>query len=276
MRTIYVCKDSLEGIFSAVYDAWKAKETEESCGIGIRGSVEQQLFCEYVEVSETSAKAAAVERMIAKNLGGQAHHDLVYATLSAAPDKGDAVLGAMLAAKKLPDSRRMMEHLSHPKVERVFELSRTVANEAHATLEFLRFRELENGVLYAPVTPRCQVLSCIAPHFADRFPLENWMIHDKTHHVLAVHERKKQWILVQEELAQREAVQSSKSAESHAEEGTAQDWFGNFSEAEREYAVLWKSFCNTIAIPERKNPVCQRGHLPLRYRPDMTEFQTNR
>ena len=42
---------------------------------------------------------------------------------------------------------------------------------------------------------------------------------------------------------------------------------------EEEYRALWKMFCATIAIPERKNYICQRGHLPLRYRPYMTEFQ---
>lgn len=48
--------------------------------------------------------------------------------------------------------------------------------------------------------------------------------------------------------------------------------FGQISEKEAEYEVLWKSFCKTIAIKERENPVCQRGHLPLWYRPNMTEF----
>ena len=39
-----------------------------------------------------------------------------------------------------------------------------------------------------------------------------------------------------------------------------------------EYETLFKSFCETIAIKERENPVCQRGHLPLWYRPNMVEF----
>ena len=37
---------------------------------------------------------------------------------------------------------------------------------------------------------------------------------------------------------------------------------------------LWRQFYDTIAIKERYNPRCQRTHMPLRYRDNMTEFQT--
>ena len=40
-----------------------------------------------------------------------------------------------------------------------------------------------------------------------------------------------------------------------------------------EYEALWKAFFHSISIRERENYVCQRSHLPLRYRPYMTEFQ---
>ena len=41
---------------------------------------------------------------------------------------------------------------------------------------------------------------------------------------------------------------------------------------EKEWEKLWKTFFTTIAIEQRKNPDCQRNHLPLRFRPLMTEF----
>lgn len=262
MKTVYVCTDTITGILSAVYDAWKARWTEEECGIAIRGFLEQELFCEYIEVEEKEEKVFAVEKLIFRHLGMQAYHDIYYAILSDDPKKGDAVLGTMLEAKKLSDSKKIMEHLSHPKVEKVFELSRKVGNEAHLIIEFIRFRELENGVLYSPITPKTQILTCIAPHFADRFPLENWMIHDKTHHMYVVHEARKKWVLVQEEL----------SEDKREKDEMEEERFSKVSEKEKEYERLWKSFCDTIAIKERYNPKCQRGHLPLRFRPNMVEF----
>lgn len=262
MKTVYVCTDTVTGIFSAVYDIWKVRHKEDECSIAVRGCLEQELFCEYVEVEETEEKVLAVEKLICRHMGMQAYHDIYYAILSEDPKKGDAVIGTMLASRKLSDSKKIMEHLSHPKVQKVFELSRAVSNEAHCMIEFIRFRELENGVLYSPITPKAQVLTCIASHFEDRFPLENWMIHDKTHHMYVVHEARKRWVLVQEEMP---GYQKHKDV-------SAEEKFSKVSEKEKEYEHLWKSFCNTIAIKERYNPKCQRGHLPLRFRPNMVEF----
>ena len=44
-------------------------------------------------------------------------------------------------------------------------------------------------------------------------------------------------------------------------------------EKEAQYRRLWKTFFDTIAIRERRNPRCQRSNMPLRYRSTMTEFQ---
>lgn len=255
MKTVYVCSDTVTGIFSGIYDAWKSKKKEEECEIALRGMLDWQLFCEYVEVEETEHKAAAVEALIRKHLGRRAYWDIYHAVLSADRKKGDAVLGTMLTARTLADSTKIMEHLSHPKVEKVFELSRNVFGEAHSYKGFLRFRELENKVLYAGIEPKNQILTCLAPHFADRLPIENWMIHDKTHKMFAVHEAGKRWVIVWGE-------QLDESV------------FGRTSDQEKEYARLWKGFCQAIAIESRTNPGCQLSHLPLRYRSEMTEFLT--
>lgn len=254
MKIVYVCKDSIAGIFSAVYEAWKRRSEEGELGIGIQGNVEPALFCEYQEVEESDAKAAAVERMILKNLGNMVYKDIYYASLSRDGEKGDAILGTLLAARKIRDGRRIMEHLADPHVEKVFELSRNVGQEAHLLTGFVRFRELENGVLLSEITPKNQVLPCLGPHFQDRFPLENWMIYDKGRKMFAVHEAGKQWVLVEGEELDEEIS-------------------GRLSDKEMELEQLWRMFCKTIAIKERKNPSCQRQHLPLWYRPNMTEFQ---
>ncbi len=253
MRTIYVCNDTVTGIFSAVYDAWKEGWLAEECGIALKSTLEQELFCEYVESEESEQKARAVEALIQKHLGQQAYWDIYHAALSGDKEKGDAILGTMLAAKGLPDSHKIMEHLSHPKVEKVFELSRAVGGEAHSYKGFLRFKELVNGVLYSEIEPKNQILTSIAPHFADRLPLENFMIYDKTHQMFVVHEARKKWVLVWDE-------------------GIDLSMTENVSDKEVEYARMWKSFCKTISIKERKNPNCQLQHLPLRYRGEMTEF----
>ena len=65
-------------------------------------------------------------------------------------------------------------------------------------MEILRFEELENGVLLGKVDPEADVLTLMAPHFADRFPMENWMIYDRRRKKAVVHPKRKSWYLVEE------------------------------------------------------------------------------
>ena len=109
MKTIYICTDTVTGIFSGIYDAWKAEGEEDTCGIALRGALEQQLFCDYVETVETEHKAVVVEAMIKKNLGRPAYWDIYHAALAADGGKGDAILGTMLAARRIREKTMISE-----------------------------------------------------------------------------------------------------------------------------------------------------------------------
>ena len=82
MKRVYVCTDNLSGIFSAIYDAWKTKFGEDELGIALRGMVEQELFCEYIEVHENEKKAVAVEKLIKRHLGEYAYWNIYHTILS--------------------------------------------------------------------------------------------------------------------------------------------------------------------------------------------------
>ena len=228
MKQIYICSDTITGIYSALYDAWKENRDKEA-GIELRGKTQQQLFCEYTVVEENGEKAFQLERMVKRYLGYNAYWDIYHALLSDDEQKGEAVFRTMQEARKIQDSRRIMDHLGNPDVAKVFQLSRSVSNEAHLYQEFIRFRELEGGLLFSEISPKAQVLTCIAEHFADRFPLENWMIYDKTHQVFLVHREREKWRLVWgQELDKQAAARISKE--------------------EKEYETLWKGFFDSIAI----------------------------
>ena len=241
MKQIYICHDTITGLYSALYDAWKESRDREA-GIELRGKTQQRLFCEYTVVDECEKKAVSVERMIKHNLGYNTYWDFYHALLSDDPSKGEAVFKTMQAARTIPDSTRIMEHLSDPNAAKVFELSRRVSNEAHTYKEFIRFRELENGVLFSEISPKSQVLTCIAGHFADRFPLENWVIWDKTHHAFLVHKARQNWGIVWGEELNRGGVEK-------------------ISRNEAEYEKLWQGFFESISIKERENPHLQRTNL---------------
>ena len=254
MRKIYICSDSVTGIFSAIYDAWKTRLPEERLGIALKGVIDQKMFCEYIEVEESQKKAIAVENLIKRHLGSYAYWNIYHAVLSNDREKGDVILGAMLESRRIPNSKQIMEHLSHPQVQKLFELGRKVTNEAHYYKEIVRFAELQNGILFSEIEPRHQILSCIGNHFTNRFPQENWMIYDKVHRMFLVHEKGKRWILAQDDDMNVDAIK----------------WF---SATEALYVKLWKGFFESVSIKERESYERQRQHLPLRYRTHVIEFQ---
>lgn len=252
MKQIYICTDTFTGLCSALHDAW-AENRDGEAGIELRGRTQQRFFCQYKTVAETEQKSRRFQRMLKRYLGYSAYWDICYALLSDDEEKGTEVFRTVQAARTLPDSRKIMEHLGNPDVARVFAMSRSVSNEAHLYEEFIRFRELKNGILFSEIAPKAQILVCIGDHFADRFPLENWMICDKTHEMFLIHRPGENWALVHGEKLNAEAALA-------------------LSENERDYAELWKGYFESAAIRERENPSCQRNHLPYRFRGDMTEF----
>ena len=260
MRTIYVCEDSLTGIFSGIYEVWKRKMTAEEAGLEVGDSFERRLFCEYIFCKAEERKALAVIRMIQKNLGADVYEKISYALLSADRRKAEMVFRAMLEAKKLSRKDLLMEHLGNEAVRAVFGMYRQVANEAHHYKGFVRFRELKNKTLFAKIEPKHAVLPCIAEHFADRFPQENWVIYDKTHEVFLIHEKGKRYYFLQQYMCMK------------GDSGSAQKIAGGFSEEEMDYETLWKGFVQSISVAERGNRALQNQNLPLRFRTNLVEF----
>ena len=260
MRIIYVCEDSLTGIFSGIYEVWKRKMTAEEAGLEVGDSFERRLFCEYIFCKAEERKALAVIRMIQKNLGADVYEKISYALLSADRRKAEMVFRAMLEAKKLSRKDRLMEHLGNEAVRAVFGMYRQVANEAHHYKGFVRFRELKNKTLFAKIEPKHAVLPCIAEHFADRFPQENWVIYDKTHEVFLIHEKGKRYYFLQQYMCMK------------GDSGSAQNIAGGFSEEEMDYEALWKQFVQSISVAERENRALQNQNLPIRFRTNLVEF----
>lgn len=251
-QIIFLCENSIEGIFSGVYEAWDSRLGHSRCRLQV-GIDNYQLFSEYRQVETDESKAWKVSRTVCERLGFFTYQNFCRAIASNDADKADAVYKTIVAGFALKNGQAVMNNLSNPYVAKVFELNRNVGNEVHRLLEFLRFQELENGVLYARVGPQNDILPMLAPHFADRLPLENFMIYDDHRHSVIVHEREKQWIYLPHQEIDEEIV-------------------NHYSTEEEYYQELFTSFCHTIAIKERENRKLQQQMLPLKFQKYMTEF----
>ena len=251
--TVFVCPDSLDGILTGVYDAWASRLGHRNVRLEIRKDASMELFCEYIQIGTDLGKAEKVLRTVERRLGEEASVHICQAAVCSDLRKADAIYRMIVLGFSLERGREVVNCLTYDPVATVLELSQTAWREYHRLLGFVRFAELYNGVLYATIQPKHQVLSLVAPHFADRLRHENWMIHDVKHHQVAVHQADRGWALVEDE-------------------GLDTEKLAQMSEREERYVELWKSFHESIAILARANARLQRQLLPLRYRPHMTEF----
>lgn len=126
--------------------------------------------------------------------------------------------------------------------------AKTVKNEAHRFLEFIRFSRLEGGVYFSEIEPKYNVLPLLARHFAERFLNTPWMIYDSKRRLCLVFDG---------ECRITEA------------EGTPQI---KYSEDEFLYRSLWKKFYDAIEIKQRHNEKCRSNHMPKRFWKHITEM----
>lgn len=257
METIvFLCENSIEGILTGVYDAW-AEAVSSGCGHArcrLMTAVEQpELFCVYRETPADLEKAGKVIRTLRKRLGEEVYECLCYAMASNEADKAEAVYKTIAAGLSMKQGFRVFDKVTDPYVARCFDLKRNVEGEIHKEVEFLRFRELKNGVLLAKIHPKNDVLMYLGPHFSDRLPLENFLIYDMNRRKALFHERDKDWYLMDTP-------------------GLNEEMSSHISTQEEYYQDLFRTFCRTIAIKNRENRALQRQFLPLHFRDVMPEF----
>ena len=258
---ICICEDSIDGIFTGVYDAWASRLGHENIALMAYEPENYMLFCEYIRVQTDFEKSGKVARTLRKRLGEETYGELCQAALAQedshcrkhSMDKADAIYKTVVLALSMQDGSRVLQCLGEPCVSRTFHLSRSMGNEAHHLLGFLRFRELENGILFAQIHPKNQVLSFLGEHFSDRLPEENFMIYDAVHRQAVLHPKGKGFFITDAQ---------------DLDEGMA----NRISRKEEEYQKLWKGFFGTIAIEARRNPKLQSQNLPKRFWQNMVEM----
>jgi len=250
--TIFICHDSFEGILCGVFDAWMSCLGHANVCLELEGTGNIRMFAEYRQVSETEEKVQKVIRAIREKAGQEVFEHVYRASLSMEPDKADRIYRYLIYA--LHYGRMIIDQIQIPAVYEIFRMNRNVSNEAHSLLEFLRFSQTKEGVLLGVIGPKNDVVSLLAPHFADRLSGENWIIYDEKRNKAVIHRTMGEWMMFQ-------------FPDEEWRERVVQSW------DQEEFEDLWKTFHEHIAIGERTNYRCQRGHLPLRYRPYMTEFQ---
>ena len=250
---VYQCEDSLEGVCTAIYRAYE--EHADHQDTWIRTDQELMLFGEYIPVESDSERAEKVLRTLRRSFGQEDLERLGMALTTPEADKAQAVYRTVVhGLRTRPAPGHLLDHQTDPYILQTFRLAKKAGRELGQLREFIRFRELEQGILYAENCMKNDVLPYLMVHFADRFPQEDFAIRDIGRELMGIHPAGGDWYLTGSH-ALGEALRQT-----------------GYSVQEMAYEELFRYFCHKIAIKERKNIDLQNRMMPKRFQKFTIEF----
>ncbi|HIZ55248.1 MAG TPA: TIGR03915 family putative DNA repair protein [Firmicutes bacterium] len=244
----YLYDGSFEGLLNCIFTSYERREAPEI--VAAEEGFQQGLWTRTERIATDPDKAIRMEKGIVQRAGREILENMFLSFLSCRADKDVWIYRYARMAMKA--GRQLQNMLTDSSVMTVADMVRKVGNEKVRMIEFIRFSEMENGVYYAEIGPDNDVLSLIMPHFTDRLSCIPFIIRDRKRNAAALYDTREWYI--------------TDASGMH---------LPSYAEDEAEFRRLWKRFFQTIAIRERANYICQRGHLPLKYRRYMTEFQVD-
>lgn len=145
--------------------------------------------------------------------------------------------------------QKQLQNINLSFVQNIQNLQKELFRHNHKMTGFTRFVELEDGLLYAKIDSKFNVVYFLGQHFLKRFNNQRYIIHDIKRKVAFIKENN--FVGVQN-VSEFEAPKVS-----HNEE---------------KFSKLWKTFFTSVSIESRKNKKLQRQMVPLLYRTYMNEF----
>ena len=240
----YLYDGTFEGVLTCIYHHYYS---EKASGIFLREEYQSTMLGGYQEVETDADKAITVYEAIEKKISSGDLKRIYKVFASDVKEKECKILNYV----RLGFVRGACISLLHgdPIVFSAQEAEKRVNNEVHKLKGLVRFSELENGVLYSPIEPQCDVVEFLAPHFCDRFKNEAFLIHDvRRGKALAAYQG--EWYV----------------------RGFTRRELAPFSKKEKDSQNMWKTYFKNMAIRERLNPRCQKNRMPMRYWKHLTEF----
>ena len=247
---------SFDGLLSAIFDAYTDRVFPEAL-LG-PGDAPPLLVTREHTVITRADKAGRVFAGLEKRLSRPARTGLMLAWMS---EQVGSDLLLFRYIRKVFDSSRPIEcDYADGDVFGVRQLAERVAAEQHLMLGFARFQKTADGLYFAALSPKYNVLPLLLPHFADRFGDQRWILYDaaRSYGILFDGKDFQDIVLNPDSL----------------HEGRLRDAL--LAEDELLFQSLWQEYFKAMAIKERLNPALQRRCMPRRYWPYMTEKQGKR
>lgn len=240
----YLSDTTFEGLLTAIYFAYKEKQESRV----LSGSTYQNTLGEtLVEIETDYELYHKMESYISGNCGVDNLMNMYKAYLGEDPGVADMIFRYFKTALKMKEETVFMH--ADSSVQPVLKIARRVSMEGCKMSGFIRFKKLENDLMYAGYTPTSNVTPLVAPHFADRMREFNWIIHDTRRNVFAVYNKK--------ECIIGHSVPKN---------------FPKPIDIDSDFEDLWRSYTVHTTIKERLNLKLQMNLMPKKYWHFLTEM----
>ena len=254
--TIYTFDGTMDGLLTAVFDAFKLKEQPEQ--LLMKGDA-LPLFCDHTyQVTSDEEKARRVWVGLEKRLTHEAMKLISVSWLSELRELNQPLFLYICTVFRQGDISR---NFADPDVLAVTNIARRVLHEQLRMKQFIRFQKAKDGTYLAVVSPDHNVLPIIIDHFQDRFNDQPWLIYDAKRHYGYYYDGHADAIHITFE-----------------NEATVPFDLGNgrlsddvISSDDQLLQDLWRTYFKAICIKERMNPRKQLKDMPRRYWKYMTE-----
>ena len=253
---IFTYDKTFDGLLSCVFFAYEQKKFPDFI---LSESDQKPLFVdEQYRIITEKEKSLRVWKALEKKLSKIARNMMLSVWLSELPETEMLLFRYIRKNIDHPDGVEM--NFGDDDVLRIKEIAQKVAKEAEQLRQFVRFQETADGIYFAPVSPRYDVLSLIVSHFQSRYAGQPWIIYDTNRNTGLYYDTRS---VVEVSFSQKDL--------SNLRLGVLDE--EKLSSDETFFQQMWKEYFKSTTIKERINLKLQRQHMPRRYWRYLTEMQ---
>ncbi|MEM9920185.1 MAG: TIGR03915 family putative DNA repair protein [Bacteroidota bacterium] len=237
---------SYEGLLSAIFESYRLKLNVERI---LPEEEWQNNFFEqptYVATNESWAKRVVVG--IRKRCSARTVTLLSECFLSELPDISMLIFDFVKKAMASPID--VTDNYGDDTVLKLHQTKKKIGREVHRMHAFIRFQRTRDDIYYAVIEPDFNVLPLLPDHFEKRYPAQKWLIYDsQRRYGIYYDEHKTEYITFEDDFRLKFRQLNNQLLD----------------EAEPDYQILWKSYFDSVNIPERRNVKLHLQHVPRRY-----------
>ncbi len=251
---VYVFDDTLEGLLTLIFDWFHRKPG--SILVNSEKHYQPSAFHPAYEVITDAEKASRVASGLQKKLSPAGWRNFYCTFLSEQPEAFQHLFQFAVYVFSGVDNPE--DNYGNDSVLYISQMARKVEREKHHLEAFIRFQHTRDGMYYAPVEPKYNVLPLIAKHFKDRYADQPWVIYDhQRRYGLYYDLQKLDWINIDFQKNSSTTLPVSISEETN----------------EEMYQFLWKDYFKSTNIESRRNIKLQVRSMPRRFWRYLTEKQ---